>query len=84
MSDPIIIVAFCAWCSVLTILISSKKQNSCNCQTKSFVQEPSGPVLIKNFLKDRFGNIIKTNKRAPKRGDDSAAYNAELKELEKG
>ena len=80
MNDSIVIIAFSAWCSVLTVLILNKKDHDCHC--KPVQTGPTGPVIIKNFLKDRFGNIIKKDKREPRRGDDLAAYIAERKAVE--
>jgi len=70
MIDIVIVIVFSAWCGILTLLVvenRGEKPKSGN----------SGPVIIKNFIRDRFGNIIKKDKREPRRGDDLAAYMAE-------
>lgn len=80
MIDLLIIVVFSSWCSVLTMLIFMRKEP--NSVKNDVYTGSSGPVVIKNFIKDRFGNIIKKDKRTPRRGDDLAAWEAERKALE--
>ncbi len=73
MIDIVIVIVFSVWCGALTVVALEKDKDP-----KS--PGPSGPVVIKNFIRDRFGNIIKKDKRTPRRGDDLAAFMAEQKD----
>ena len=75
MIDIVIVIVFSVWCGALTIIAFENKE-------KASASGPSGPVVIKNFIRDRFGNIIKKDKRTPRRGDDLAAFMAEQKDGE--
>lgn len=70
------------WGAALTVLVMRSSNSSLSISDKG-APAPSGPVTIKNFIKDKFGNIIKKDKRAPRRGDDAAAFLAEQKENDK-
>lgn len=69
------------WGAALTVFVM---RSSCHTtQVKTDKGAPSGPVMIREFIKDKFGNIVKREKRAPRRGDDTAAFLAEQKENDK-
>lgn len=70
--------ALSVWCMVLTVMLFMQKP-----QKLQTGQTESGPVTIKNFIQDRFGNIIRKDKREARRGDDRAAWEAEQKAMEK-
>ncbi len=72
----------CLWGVALTVFVMRSSNSSLSSPVKG-APAPTGPVMLREFIKDKFGNIVKREKRAPRRGDDTSAFLAEQKEKNK-
>lgn len=72
------------WGAALTVFVMRSSCHTSQAKADKSGPTMSGPTIIKNFMKDRFGNIVRRDKRPPRRGDDLTAYTYEQKERENG